>query len=72
MRWTEGIGPKKWAVSHQENAHAKQNISADSSKDRSKLSLSENFDNQISLEKQKHTEFAVGSKNLLGLLMSKV
>lgn len=49
-----------------------QHISGDSSKGRSKLSLSEDFDNQISLKKQKHTEFALGRKNLLGLLMSKV
>lgn len=58
MKWTEGSGPKKWAVSHQENTHARQHISGDSSKGGSKLALSEDFDNQISMEKQKHTEFS--------------
>lgn len=58
MKWTEASGPKKWAVPLQETSHAKQHISEDSSKGRSKFSLREDFDYEISLEKQKQTEFS--------------
>lgn len=58
MRQTEASGPKKWAVPLQENTHTKHHIAGDCSKGRNNLSLSEDSDNQISLEKEKHTEIS--------------